>query len=45
MLCFLVGPIIFVMLGALTMIGYRLDAERAADVRRQLDARDAGLAY
>jgi Na+/melibiose symporter-like transporter len=44
MLCFLVGPIVFVMLGALTMIGYRLDAERAADVRRQLDARDAGLA-
>jgi Na+/melibiose symporter-like transporter len=44
MLCFLVGPVVFVMLGALTMIGYRLDAERAADVRRQLDARDAGLA-
>lgn len=44
MLCFLVGPIIFVMLGALTMIGYRLDAERAADVRRQLEARDAELA-
>jgi Na+/melibiose symporter-like transporter len=44
MLCFLVGPVVFVMLGALTMIGYRLDAERAADVRRQLDARDAELA-
>ena len=44
MLCFLVGPIIFVMLGALTMIGYRLDSERAADVRRQLEARDAELA-
>ena len=39
MLCFLAGPIVFVMLGALTMIGYRLDAERAADVRRQLEAR------
>ena len=40
MLCFLAGPIVFVMLGALTMIGYRLDATRAADVRRELEARE-----
>lgn len=40
MLCFLVGPIVFVMLGATCLIGYRLTAERAADVRRQLEERD-----
>ncbi len=42
-LCFLSGPIVFVMLGAAFMIGYRLDAERAADVRRQLDDRDSAM--
>ena len=41
MLCFLAGPIVFVMLGALTMIGYRLDATRAAVVRRELEARES----
>lgn len=41
MLAFLVGPIVFVMLGGVCLIGYRLSAERAADVRRQLEARDA----
>lgn len=40
MLSFLVGPIIFVMLGAACLIGYRLTAERAAEVRRQLEARE-----
>jgi Na+/melibiose symporter-like transporter len=40
-LAFLVGPIIFVMLGAFCVVGYRLDAARAADVRRQLEERDA----
>jgi len=40
MLCFLSGPIVFVMLGAATLIGYRLTAERATEVRRQLEARD-----
>ena len=38
---FLSGPIVFVMLGAVCLVGYRLTAERAAEVRRQLDARDA----
>jgi GPH family glycoside/pentoside/hexuronide:cation symporter len=41
MLVFLAGPIVFVSLGAFALIGYRLTAERAAEVRRQLDARDA----
>ena len=43
LLCFIAGPIVFVMLGAACLIGYRLSAERAADVRRQLEARDALL--
>ncbi|WP_334162296.1 MFS transporter [Phenylobacterium sp.] len=43
MLSFVVGPVFFVMLGAACLIGYRLTAERAAEVRRQLEARDAVL--
>ncbi|WP_374472988.1 MFS transporter [Phenylobacterium sp.] len=43
MLCFVVGPVVFVMLGAACLIGYRLSAERAAEVRRELDARDAAF--
>jgi GPH family glycoside/pentoside/hexuronide:cation symporter len=39
--CFLAGPVFFVMLGAACLIGYRLTAERAADIRAQLEARDA----
>ena len=39
-LAFLVGPIVFVMLGGLCFLGYRLDRIRHADIRRQLDARD-----
>jgi len=38
---FLSGPVIFVLLGACCMIGYKLSAERHADIRRQLDERDA----
>ncbi|NJR80032.1 MFS transporter [Sphingomonas sp. 36D10-4-7] len=38
---FLTGPIVFVMLGAFCMIGYGLTAERHAEIRRQLDERDA----
>lgn len=41
MLVFLAGPLAFVSLGALTLLGYNLTPERAAEVRRQLDARDA----
>lgn len=45
LLSFLVGPIVFVMLGAACLIGYRLTAERAAEVRRQLEARDHAILY
>mgnify|MGYP000058813215 CR=1 FL=1 len=41
LLCAVAGPVVFVMLGAAVLIGYRLDAKRAADVRRQLEERDA----
>lgn len=40
-LAFLIGPIFFLMLGGACFIGYKLSAERHADIRRQLDARDA----
>ena len=40
-LAYIVGPIIFVMLGGACVIGWRLDATRHADIRRRLDARDA----
>ncbi|WP_374348683.1 MFS transporter [Phenylobacterium sp.] len=40
-LVYLVGPVIFVMLGGACMVGYRLDAARHDDIRRQLDERDA----
>jgi Na+/melibiose symporter-like transporter len=40
-LAYLIGPIVFVMLGGICMIGYRLGEERHADIRRQLDERDA----
>ena len=40
-LVFVGGPIVCVLLGACCMIGYRLDAERHATIRRRLDERDA----
>jgi len=40
-LTFILGPIIFVMLGGACVLGWRLDADRHADIRRQLDERDA----
>ncbi|MDE2487515.1 MAG: MFS transporter [Alphaproteobacteria bacterium] len=40
-LAFIVGPIAFVMLGGACFLGYKLTAERHADIRRQLDERDA----
>jgi Na+/melibiose symporter-like transporter len=39
-IAFLAGPIVFVMLGGLCFVGYRLDQVRHADIRRQLEARD-----
>ena len=41
---FLAGPIVFMALGAACFVGYRLTAERSAEIRRLLDARDAALA-
>ena len=43
MLVFLAGPIAFVALGAFSLLGYGLTPARAAETRRQLDARDAAL--
>jgi GPH family glycoside/pentoside/hexuronide:cation symporter len=40
-LAYLSGPIVFVTLGGLCFLGYSLSAERHADIRRQLDERDA----
>lgn len=40
-LAFLIGPTVFVMLGGACFIGYPLDAARHAEIRRQLDERDA----
>jgi GPH family glycoside/pentoside/hexuronide:cation symporter len=43
-LAYYVGPIVFVMLGGACFIGWRLDAARHGEIRRQLDVRDAELA-
>jgi Na+/melibiose symporter-like transporter len=40
-LAYAIGPIIFVMIGGACFLGYKLSAERHADIRRQLDERDA----
>ncbi|MEO8114571.1 MAG: MFS transporter [Phenylobacterium sp.] len=40
-MAFTIGPITFLALGAACFIGYSLTAERATDIRRQLEARDA----
>jgi GPH family glycoside/pentoside/hexuronide:cation symporter len=42
-LAFLVGPILFVMLGGACVIGWKLDARRQGQIRAELDARDAVL--
>ncbi|RYF99997.1 MAG: MFS transporter, partial [Caulobacteraceae bacterium] len=39
-LCYVFAPIIFVFFGGAAFIGWKLDATRHADVRRQLDERD-----
>ena len=39
-LVYLIGPIVFVMLGGACFIGYKLDSKRHADIRRQLEERD-----
>jgi len=40
-LIYIVGPIFFVMLAGACFIGYRLTPERHAEIRRELEARDA----
>jgi GPH family glycoside/pentoside/hexuronide:cation symporter len=40
-LAYLIGPIVFVMLGGACFIGYKLDATSHAEVRRKLEERDA----
>jgi GPH family glycoside/pentoside/hexuronide:cation symporter len=40
-LIFLIGPIVFVMLGGACFLGYKLDARAHADIRKALDERDS----
>jgi Na+/melibiose symporter-like transporter len=42
-LAYIIGPIVFVMIAGACFFGYRLSPERHADIRRQLDERDAAL--
>jgi glycoside/pentoside/hexuronide:cation symporter, GPH family len=42
-LAFILGPIFFVALGGACCIGWKLDADRHAQIRTELEARDAGL--
>jgi Na+/melibiose symporter-like transporter len=42
-LVYVIGPIFFVMLGGACYLGYRLDHKKHAEIRSQLEARDAGL--
>jgi len=43
-LTFALGPIFFVLLGGLSVLGWKLTAERHAAIRAQLDLRDAEMA-
>ena len=40
-LAYVIGPVVFVMLGGACFLGYSLSAERHAEIRSKLDARDA----
>ncbi|MGI9168887.1 MAG: MFS transporter, partial [Caulobacteraceae bacterium] len=40
-LVYLIGPVVFVMLGAACFIGYKLDSKRHGEIRAMLDLRDA----
>lgn len=42
-MCYIFAPIVFVLLGGLVLIGYKLDERRHADIRAALEARDAEL--
>jgi Na+/melibiose symporter-like transporter len=39
-LVYLIGPVVFVMLGGACYIGYKLDDKRHAEIRAALDERD-----
>jgi GPH family glycoside/pentoside/hexuronide:cation symporter len=41
---FILGPIFFVVLGGVCFLGWRLDARRHAEIRRELEDRDTRLA-
>jgi Na+/melibiose symporter-like transporter len=43
-LTYIIGPIVFVMLGGAAFLGYKLSAEKHAEIRRQLEARDVEAA-
>ena len=40
-LAYIIGPIVFVMLGGACVLGWKLDAAKHADIRVQLERRDA----
>ena len=40
-LVYLIGPVVFVMIGAACFLGYKLDHKRHGEIRAALDARDA----
>jgi glycoside/pentoside/hexuronide:cation symporter, GPH family len=40
-LVYVIGPVVFVMLGGACFIGYKLDSSRHADIRAQLEERDS----
>jgi Na+/melibiose symporter-like transporter len=40
-LVYLIGPVVFVMLGGACFIGYKLDSRRHGEIRAKLDLRDA----
>ncbi|MFL5297119.1 MAG: MFS transporter [Phenylobacterium sp.] len=42
-MAYVIGPIVFVMIAGACFIGYRLSAERHAEIRRELDARDGAF--
>jgi len=42
-LVYLLGPITFVMLGGACYFGYKMDRKRHAEIRTELDARDAAI--
>jgi Na+/melibiose symporter-like transporter len=42
-LVYLIGPVVFVMLGGACYFGYKLDARKHAEIRAELEARDALL--